>query len=155
METIINIAKTEKSPKQSEQVSSWQTTAIYKVAEGETALSVFAFEKPASKEEVEEIVNFSLASAFPAMPARFWATVSAELRKRGFSKNRLKHIVNSIIEKHTYPTLTIANLLNCDRAVHYLTHEEYYRRYNTTEPFDGWEKELHDGAVRYYKIIEQ
>lgn len=136
--------------KQSEQVLVSQTHQNEKCE-----ISVFANQAPATPDQIEGFVKM-LAGSFPNMQADFWAVVSMVVRRRKLSYERMLYIFDAVTGTHKYPTLTIADLMERDKVVKYLTYDEHYRKYGTTEASDGWEREIdEDGNLRYKKIIER
>ena len=152
MQQTIVIKKDNNTTTPSEQAYSKQITP-YKVSDGETAISLFATEDAAPAEKVDGFCK-ELIAAFPSMKPEFWESVSMNVTMKRLSYRRLLYIYFQLVKTHKYPTLTVADILGHDREVRYLTYEEHYRRYGTTEPTDGWQKEVHDGRVRYYRVIE-
>ena len=63
-------------------------------------------------------------AAFPSLQPDFFVLLIDRLKEKGFSDERLKDAVNSVIDNCHYPTPTLANFLSFDKRVKILTYQE-------------------------------
>lgn len=113
-------------------------------------ISVFATQPPATIEEASGFTT-TLAMLFPQMPTEFWGAAAKYLYKEGFSKERLDYITDYLVKHHSYPTLTIADILGVDKMAKVWTYGAFYKEFGTTEK-EGYcilEQRGPDGGIQY------
>lgn len=113
-------------------------------------MSVFAKQPPAIPEEVTDFVS-RMSACFQQMPAAFWQVVAEEVMAQRFSRDRLAHIARHLMAHHSYPTLTMSDVLSPDKTVKIYSYHEFYRMFGTTDR-DGFcilKQRGPDGCIQY------
>lgn len=65
-----------------------------------------------------------LKNAFPQLPQGFYDILSDRIKANGFSDDRLKDAINSLIDNCIYPVPSIANIISFDKRVKLYTYSE-------------------------------
>ena len=73
-----------------------------------------------------------MAACFPQMGIDFWTIAGKMVSKDGLSLQRLLYIQDTLLRTHKYPTLTMADILNCDKYVKIWSFGEFYNQFGTT-----------------------
>ena len=97
----------------------------------ENGVSIFARYTPATPQRVAEWVA-TMAACFPQMGIEFWTIAGKMVSKDGLSLQRLLYIQDTLLRTHKYPTLTMADILSCDKYCKIWSFDEFYRAFNTT-----------------------
>lgn len=105
-----------------------QNAMIQRTSDG---VSVFARYEPATPQRVAEWVA-TMAACFPQMGIDFWTIAGKMVSKDGLSLQRLLYIQDTLLRTHKYPTLTMADILNCDKYVKIWSYGEFYNQFGTT-----------------------
>ena len=79
---------------------------------------------PAATLEEASIAIQQLSMFFPKMPSTFFAMLAKFAVKKCLSKARIEYAVEWLLNNHNYPTFTLADFLNADKEIHWLTYEE-------------------------------
>lgn len=115
-------------PLQSESLSLKRNETPMTVSE--QGISVFAQYPPATDARLREF-GATMAACFPQMPKEFWIVVGRMIKKDGLSMQRLNYIQDTLLRTHRYPTLTMSDILNCDKYCKVYSHREFYKTFGT------------------------
>jgi hypothetical protein len=78
-------------------------------------LSVYTDERADTQTIIRSFASIKLA--FPSLPRGFYDILDDRIKANGFTNQRLKDCVASVIDNCQYPTPTIANFISYDKTV--------------------------------------
>ena len=118
--------------------------------QNEQGVSIFAKYQPATPERIAEWMA-TMTACFPQMGREFWIIAGKMVRKDGLSMQRLNYIQDTLLRTHRYPTLTMADVLNCDRYCKIWSYSEFVREFHSTraEGYCILKERGRDGKIQF------